>query len=166
MAFYTLKINILNAESGPWAVGIYGNNNGTPPFLSVITAILHVTQKSALEADWDLNETRSTCIGISAPGIQGKPPLELLESSRYTAIVFQGGGDGRGCLYKNIICRCRGPRGELGKLVFPGRKIFSKNGIRKTREREGTPTYLRGSWEYYRPGRCRKEVAGFPLPSF
>ena len=86
MAFYTLKINILNAESGPWK--FMGTIMGPPPFLSVITAILHVTQKSALEADWDLNETRSTGIGISAPGIQAKPPLELLESSRYTAIVF------------------------------------------------------------------------------
>ena len=69
----------LNSENSLWRLVV--TKKGLPPsqVRLRITAIL--TQKSALEADWDLNETRSTCIGISAPGIQGKPPLELLESS-------------------------------------------------------------------------------------
>jgi hypothetical protein len=32
--------------------------------------------------------------------------------------------------------------------VFPGRKIFPKSGMRKTRDRERAPTYLHGPWEY------------------
>jgi hypothetical protein len=37
-------------------------------------------------------------------------------------------------------------RGGLGKLVLPGRKSFSKSEMRKNREE--TPAYLHGSWEY------------------
>ena len=57
----------------------------------------------------------------------------------------------------------RGSANSFLEQGFLGRKIFSKNEMRKTREE--TPTYscLRGS-----PARgnmhCRKKAAGFPLP--